>query len=96
MTRSFKRFFFWLAGAGTESLEACPAWEQRKTRAFGGTVLVPASFAFLACSYALSTLTDRPLVIDGVATVWALIILAFYRDLHTRMEAVFAARAARA
>ena len=56
---SIKRAFFWLSGAGTETLEQCPAWEQRKYVAFGATVLVPCAFAFIACAYALSTLTDN-------------------------------------
>ena len=56
---SLKRAFFWLSGAGTETLEQCPAWEQRKYVAFGATVLVPCAFAFIACAYALSTLTDN-------------------------------------
>jgi hypothetical protein len=82
-TRSsvFKRAFFWLSGAGTETLEACPNWEQRKYVAFGATVLVPCSFAFIACAYALSTLTDRPGVIFPIAAVWACIILAIDRAL---------------
>lgn len=82
-TRSsvFKRAFFWLSGAGTETLEACPNWEQRKYVAFGATVLVPCSFAFIACAYALSTLTDRPGVIFPIAGIWACIILAIDRAL---------------
>lgn len=77
----FKRLFFWLAGAGTETLERCPNWEQRKYVAFGATVLVPCAFAFIASSYALSTVTDRTEVIYGVATVWAFIILSIDRAL---------------
>lgn len=76
-----KRAFFWLAGAGTETLERCPVWEQRKYVAFGATVLVPCAFAFIACAYALSTITDRPGVIYGVATVWSFIILSIDRAL---------------
>jgi hypothetical protein len=76
-----KRAFFWLSGAGTETLEACPNWEQRKYVAFGATVLVPCSFAFIACAYALSTLTDRPGVIFPIAAIWACIILAIDRAL---------------
>lgn len=78
---SFKRTFFWLSGAGTETLEHCPDWEQRKYVAFGATVLVPCAFAFIACSYALSTLTDNPRVIFPVAAVWAFIILSIDRAL---------------
>ena len=77
----FKRIFFWLAGAGTETLERCPNWEQRKYVALGATVLVPCAFAFIACSYALSTVTDRVEVIYSVATVWAFIILSIDRAL---------------
>jgi len=78
---TIKRLFFWLSGAGTETLEQCPAWEQRKYVAFGATVLVPCAFAFIACSYALSTVTDNPRIIYPVATVWAFIILAIDRAL---------------
>jgi hypothetical protein len=81
MTKTFKRAFFWLSGAGTETLERCPAWEQRKYVAFGATVLVPCAFAFIACAYALSTLTDKPGVIYPVAGVWAFIILTIDRAL---------------
>lgn len=76
-----KRAFFWLSGAGTGTLERCPNWEQRKYVAFGATVLVPSAFAFIACSYALSTITDHPQVIYPVATVWAFIILTIDRAL---------------
>lgn len=78
---SFKRAFFWLSGAGTETLEQCPAWEQRKYVAFGATVLVPCAFAFIACAYALSTLTDNARVIYPVAAVWSFIILTIDRAL---------------
>jgi hypothetical protein len=78
---SFKRAFFWLSGAGTETLEKCPPWEQRKYVAFGATVLVPCAFAYIACAYALSTLTDNARVIYPVAAVWAFIILTIDRAL---------------
>lgn len=76
-----KRAFFWLSGAGTQTLEQCPAWEQRKYVAFGATVLVPCAFAFIACAYALSTLTDNVRVIYPVAAVWSFIILTIDRAL---------------
>jgi hypothetical protein len=81
MAKTMKRVFFWLSGAGTETLERCPAWEQRKYVAFGATVLVPCAFAFIACAYALSTITDKPGVIYPVAGVWAFIILTIDRAL---------------
>lgn len=81
MSNTMKRAFFWLSGAGTETLERCPNWEQRKYVAFGATVLVPCAFAFIACAYALSTITDKPGVIYPVAAVWAFIILAIDRAL---------------
>ncbi len=79
--QTIKRAFFWLSGAGTETLERCPTWEQRKYVAFGATVLVPCAFAFIACAYALSTLTDNARVIFPVAAVWAFIILTIDRAL---------------
>src|SRR5579884_2903387 len=79
--KNIRRFFFWLSGAGTENLEACPEWEQRKYVAFGATVLVPCSFAFIACSYALSTLTAEWRISFGVAAVWAFIIMTIDRAL---------------
>ncbi len=81
MFSSLKRVFFWLSGSGTETLETCPGWEQRKYVAFGLTVLVPCLFAFIACSYALSTLTTNYAVIFPVAAVWSFIILAIDRAL---------------
>ena len=81
MTKTMKRAFFWLSGAGTETLERCPNWEQRKYVAFGATVLVPCAFAFIACAYALSTISDKPGVIYPVAGVWAFIILTIDRAL---------------
>jgi hypothetical protein len=78
---SFRRLFFWLSGASTESLESCPEWEQRKYVAFGATVLVPTAFAIMACSYALSTLTADWRVIVPVALVWGFIILTIDRAL---------------
>jgi len=76
-----KRLFFWLSSAGTDTLENCPDWEQRKYVAFGATVLVPSVFAFIACAYALSTLTENAAVIYPVAGVWAFIILTIDRAL---------------
>ena len=78
---NLKRLFFWLSGAGTEALERCPDWEQRKYVAFGATVLVPSGFAFIASAYAISTLTDNWLVVFPVAAVWAFIILTIDRAL---------------
>ena len=76
-----ERVFFWLSGAATDSLEACPAWERRKYVAFGATVLVPALFALMAAAYAVSTLTDNWWVIAPVAVIWSFIILTVDRAL---------------
>lgn len=76
-----ERVFFWLSGASSDNLDACPAWERRKYVAFGATVLVPCSFATIACGYAISTLTDNWFVISGVSLVWAFIILTVDRAL---------------
>jgi hypothetical protein len=76
-----ERVFFWLSAASSDNLDACPAWERRKYVAFGATVLVPSIFAIIACSYALSTLTDNVWVIAPVSLVWAFIILTVDRAL---------------
>lgn len=76
-----ERVFFWLSGASGENLDACPAWERRKYVAFGATVLVPCTFAAIACAYALSTLTADWRVIAPVSLVWAFIILTVDRAL---------------
>lgn len=76
-----ERVFFWLSAASTDNLEACPAWERRKYVAFGATVLVPSTFAIIACAYALSTLTDNWWIITPVSLVWAFIILTVDRAL---------------
>lgn len=81
MNNRFKNLFFWLSGAGTDTLESCPGWEQRKYVAFGATVLVPCLFAFIASSYAISTLTRDPRIIFPIAAVWAFIILSIDRAL---------------
>ncbi len=81
MTHWFKHVFFWLSGAGAQTLDQCPNWEQRKYVAFGATVLVPCLFAFLASAYAVSTLTSERWVIFPVALLWAFIILAIDRAL---------------
>ncbi len=76
-----KHIFFWLSGAGAESLEKCPDWEQRKYVAFGATVLVPAGFAVIACGYALSTISDNWNVIIPISIAWGLIIMTIDRAL---------------
>ncbi len=76
-----ERVFFWLSAASSDNLDACPAWERRKYVAFGATVLVPSTFAIIACAYALSTLTDNVWVIAPVSFVWAFIILTVDRAL---------------
>jgi hypothetical protein len=76
-----ERIFFWLSSASTDNLEQCPAWERRKYVAFGATVLVPSTFAIIACAYALSTLTDNWWVIASVSLVWSFIILTVDRAL---------------
>jgi len=78
---SIKHVFFWLSGAGAEALEQCPNWEQRKYVAFGATVLVPCLFAFVACAYALLTITTHYAIIFPVAAVWAFIIVTIDRAL---------------
>lgn len=75
----FEAFFAWLAGAGGETLAQCPDWERRKHASFGATVLIPTVFGFVASAYAASTITSYPVLIFGIATIWALIILTIDR-----------------
>ncbi|NLT71414.1 MAG: DUF4407 domain-containing protein [Verrucomicrobiaceae bacterium] len=94
-----KHFFFWLSGAGADTLEQCPGWEQRKYVAFGATVLVPTVFAFIACAYALSTLTTNWSIIVPIALAWGLIIMTIdrallsiyrsYQKLHRKISQFF-------
>ena len=49
--------------------------------AFGATILVPTLFAFIACAYAVSTLTDNWQIIIPVAAAWGFIILTIDRAL---------------
>jgi hypothetical protein len=79
--QSMKHLFFWLSGAGADTLEQCPNWEQRKYVAFGATVLVPSVFALIACAYALYTLTSDWRIIVPVSLAWAFIILTIDRAL---------------
>lgn len=81
LLQRIERVFFWLSAASSDNLDACPAWERRKYVAFGATVLVPSTFAIIACAYALSTLTDNWLIIAPVSLVWSFIILTVDRAL---------------
>lgn len=99
LSHPLKHFFFWLSGAGADTLEQCPGWEQRKYVAFGATVLVPTVFAFIACGYALSTLTENWKVIVPIAFAWGLIIMTIdrallsiyrsYQKLHRKVSQFF-------
>ncbi|WP_395744180.1 DUF4407 domain-containing protein [Prosthecobacter sp.] len=81
LLQRIERVFFWLSAASSDNLDACPAWERRKYVAFGATVLVPSTFAIIACAYALSTLTDNWYIIVPVSLVWSFIILTVDRAL---------------
>ncbi|MDZ4287260.1 MAG: DUF4407 domain-containing protein [Prosthecobacter sp.] len=82
-----ERVFFWLSGASADNLAACPAWERRKYVAFGATVLVPCTFAIIACAYALSTLTNDWWIIAPISLVWSFIIMTVDRALLTTYRA---------
>ncbi|HYF36526.1 MAG TPA: DUF4407 domain-containing protein, partial [Prosthecobacter sp.] len=86
-TDRMARVFYWLSGASADNLAACPAWERRKYVAFGATVLVPSTFAFIACAYALSTLTSDWRIITAISLVWSFIILTVDRALLTTYRA---------
>jgi hypothetical protein len=73
------RFFLWSSGSDMEVLARVPASETIKQAGYGTLVVVPAVLALFAMSYALSTLTDRPLVYLGGGLVWSMIVFAFDR-----------------
>ena len=74
-------FLIWLSGSSEQELAECPHWERVKHMAFGATVMVPTIFAFIAASYAISTLTSDPRIFLGVGVVWSFIILTIDRAL---------------
>jgi len=82
----------WLCGSGTDLLENCTKAEQRKHGALGLTVLVPATFALIASSYAVSTLTNNLFIIVPIAIVWAAIILLIDRSILATYRSSLAPR----
>ncbi len=65
-----KHLFFWLSGVGTETLENCPHWEQRKYVAFGATVHRSCRFSF--------SIRTKLIVIFVLIKVLPLIVLAWF------------------
>lgn len=76
---ALENFFAWLGGSGIETLSKCPDWEIRKHANFGATVLIPTMLGAGACAYAVSTLTNQPILVAGVALLWAFIVLTIDR-----------------
>lgn len=67
--------FFWLcSGADTDILENCSKSEQTKFTGIGGTVFFTAVMAFIASSYALSTVFDNYFTPILFGLVWGLLI----------------------
>lgn len=78
-TDRVSRFLQWCAGADPRLLDELPRSEAVRQAGFGTLVLVPAVLAFIAMSYALSTLTDRAPVYLAAGAAWSLVVFAFDR-----------------
>jgi Domain of unknown function (DUF4407) len=75
------RLFLWCAGADGDLLAALPRFETVKQAGFGTLVVVPALLALFAMTYALSTVSARPLIYGGGGLLWAVIVFSFDRFL---------------
>jgi hypothetical protein len=72
-------FFVWCSGADPELLAQCSRKEQIKYAGLGSLVLIPAILGLASMSYAISTLTDMPVLPILMALVWAAIVFAIDR-----------------
>jgi hypothetical protein len=72
-----QRFFYWLAGARTETLRHCPPTERERIAVLGSTVLIPTIMGFLGMIfYTKSRFQDPPwLAIVLISLAWAAVIL---------------------
>ena len=73
------QFFIWCAGSDPDCLNESPRSEHIKHAGYGALVLVPAILALFSMTYAISTLTDNPIVYCLGGLAWAFIVFAFDR-----------------
>ncbi|GIM90312.1 DUF4407 domain-containing protein [Paractinoplanes toevensis] len=77
-----RRLFIWLAGGDDVILRGCTNMqrsEQIRLTCLGTLTLVPALLGICAMSYAISTLTDEPLIYFGAGLLWGGVVLAIDR-----------------
>ena len=75
----FYKILIWLAGSDKDILEKCPRYEHIKHALYGVLVLVPATLALFAMTYAISTFTKHWYVFVPAGIVWSIIVLFFDR-----------------
>ncbi|MEU4242930.1 DUF4407 domain-containing protein [Actinoplanes sp. NPDC026619] len=79
-----RRVFLWLSGADPVILDDCGPLRRTETIRFAGLgalTVVPAVLGCFAMTYAISTLTARPLIFVPAGLVWGCIVLAIDRYL---------------
>lgn len=69
----------WLSGSDKDILEKCPKSEHIKHALYGVLVLVPATLALFAMTYAISTFTEHWYIYIPAGIIWAIIVLFFDR-----------------
>ncbi|MEN0046504.1 MAG: DUF4407 domain-containing protein [Bacteroidota bacterium] len=79
MKQALYNFFVWCAGSDRAILDRCGQSEHTKHAGYGGLVLVPAILGFVSMTYAVSTLTPKPLLYIGAGFIWAIIVFIFDR-----------------
>lgn len=73
-----RNIFVWLSGVDPQKLSYT---ERIKFAGFGSLILIPAILAWVSMSYAVSTITNDPLIFVISGFVWSLIVVAIDRFL---------------
>ena len=71
------KILIWLAGSDKDILEKCPRSEHIKHGLYGVLVLVPATLALFAMTYAISTFTKHWYIYVPAGVIWSIIVLFF-------------------
>ena len=71
------KILIWLAGSDKDILEKCPRSEHIKHGLYGVLVLVPATLALFAMTYAISTFTKHWYIYVPAGAIWSIIVLFF-------------------
>lgn len=78
------RVFIWLSGADRQLLDQCaklPKSERIRFAGFGTLVLIPAILGLFSMMYAVSTVSENPLIFIAGGVVWSFIVLIIDRFL---------------